>query len=105
MKIEVTKNYLDTMLDLLKTLRNAGITYSERDLINKAINNTKKYLDNKQNKSIITKSDIEDKLIENGKKIANGETIPFEQPKLCENDVFKTLKEKTDKIKNKRGLL
>jgi hypothetical protein len=48
--------------------------------------------------------DIE-KLREAGKKIANGEIIPFEQPKLCENDVFKTLKERTDEISKKRGLL
>gem|GEM_PF-4582430 len=45
-KITVTNTYLENLLDCLKNIRtNAGITYSERDELNKIIKNTRRYLD------------------------------------------------------------
>jgi hypothetical protein len=75
----------------------ANNKYNTGDIVDKA---RQKYYNSINNSN----TDI-DKLTGNGKKLEDGEIIPFEQPKLCENDVFKTLKERTNEIRRKRGLL
>ena len=45
-KTFVTNTYLENLLDCLKNIRtNAGITYLEKDELNRIIKNTRRYLD------------------------------------------------------------